>query len=86
MSKRHNMVTRKDVKTEYSMTILTADGKKVLTGVEYGRITETQLKARESAKLEAGKALLLDLTITAHGEHLFGMPKEQYFSGAIVLD
>ena len=86
MSKRHNMVTRKDTIVDYSMTILTADGKKVITGREYGDVSDFALKARETAKLEAGKALLLDLTVTNREEHLFGMPKEEYFSRAIILD
>lgn len=86
MSKRHNMVTRKDRKIEYDMLIMTADGKKYQHGTVYGAYTAATLKAMEAAKLEAGKALLLDLTISSDEEHLFGMPREEYFRQAVILD
>lgn len=86
MSKRHNMVTRKDRKIEYDMLIMTADGKNYQHGTVYGSYTLAALKAMEAAKLEAGKALLLDLTISSDEEHLFGMPREEYFRQAVILD
>lgn len=86
MSKRHNMVTRKDRKIDYDMLIMTAEGKQYRSGTVYGQYTEASLKAMEASKLEAGKALLLDLTIRSDEEHLFGMPRDEYFRQAVILD
>lgn len=86
MSKRHNMVTRKDRKIEYDMLIMTVDGKQYRHGTAYGPYTPASLKALEAAKLKADKALLLDLTISSDEEHLFGMPREEYFRQAVILD
>lgn len=86
MSKRHNMVTRKETITNYDVLILTAEGKKVEHRTEYGRYSETYLKALEAGRLQATKALLLDLVITGQETHLYGLPKEEYFSKATVLD
>lgn len=86
MSKRHNMVTRLDTATEYTVILMTPQGRQTFNGTAYGKITPYQLKAAAAAKAQAEGNLLLDLIVGKSETHLYGLPKEEYFSRAIILD
>lgn len=85
-SKRHGKVTRISPEICYTITIMTADGRRTEERTAYGKKSENALKALEGARLAQKKQLLLDLVVNEKGTYLFGMDEEEYFRSARKLE
>lgn len=83
---RHGKVTRIQTEIKYTITVMTADGRRTEERTAYGNKTENDLKLREGARLAAQKQLLLDLVINERGTYLYGMAEDEYYSNAEKLE
>lgn len=85
-SKRHGRVTRVSREINYTITVMTAEGRRTEERTAYGKKTENELKLLEGKRLAQKKQLLLDLVINDEGTYLYGMTEEEYFSSSTKLE
>lgn len=83
MANRHGKVTRWGKKQTYDIVVMRQSGRSVEHRYTWDDITEQQLKASESARLQKEGALLLDLIMGPAPElKLYGMSKSEFFERA----
>lgn len=86
MSNRHGKVTRWGRKQSYDIVVMRPAGRSVEHRYTWDEMTEADLKALESARLQKEGALLLDLVLGPEEEpKLYGMSKAEFFERATVL-
>ena len=86
MADRHGKVTRWGKKQTYDIIVMRQNGRCLEHRYTWDGLSEEQLKAAETVRLQKEGALLLDLIMGPAEElKLYGMSKSEFFERASVL-